>query len=139
MIEHGVPGATATKDALAGSAWEILSVDGQAIAGVDAVVISFGHDGRVSGSTGVNQLTASYSVTADYVTFGPLATSRHTGAPVLMDQEHRIVASLAGMCPFRLGARNLSIDGPYGRVEMVAAGSGSIAASHGQDDGAAVR
>ena len=122
MIEHGVHGATATSDALAGTTWEILSVDAQPVAGGDAAMIAFGHDGRVSGSTGVNHLTASYSVTSEYLTFGPLATSRRAGVAELMDQEHRIVASLAGMCPFRLSARSMWIDGPLGRVELAAVG-----------------
>ena len=41
--------------------------------------MTFGHDGRVSGSTGVNQLTASYSLTPEYLTFGPMATTRRAG------------------------------------------------------------
>ena len=43
------------------------------------IVVTFGHDGRVSGSTGVNQLTASYNVTPEYLTFGPMATTRRAG------------------------------------------------------------
>ena len=35
-----------------------------------------------------------------------------------MAQEHRIVASLAGMCSYRLDPRSLIIDGPLGRVEL---------------------
>lgn len=119
MTEPGGSGPTATSDALAGTRWEILTIDGQAIVGGgEPLVVAFGHDGRVSGTTGVNQLTASYSLTPEYLTFGPLATTRRAGPPELMEQEHRVVASLAGMCPFRLDARSLSIKGPLGRVEL---------------------
>ena len=119
MTESGGGGPNATSDALAGTQWEILSIDGQSVEAADEpLLISFGHDGRVSGSTGVNQLTASYSLTADYLTFGPLATTRRAGSPALMEQEHRVVASLAGMCPFRLDPRTLWVDGPLGRVEL---------------------
>ena len=36
----------------------------------------------------------------------------------MMEQEHRIVASLAGMCSYRLDTRSLAIDGPLGLVEL---------------------
>jgi heat shock protein HslJ len=118
MTELGSTGPNATSDALAGTQWALLSIDGAGTTAGDApLLITFGHDGRVSGSTGVNQLTASYSLTPEYLTFGPLATTRRAGPPELMEQEHRVVASLAGMCSYQLDARSLSIDGPLGRVE----------------------
>jgi len=120
MSEPRADGPNATSDALAGTQWEILTIDEEpVIVGEAPLVVTFGHDGRVSGTTGVNQLTASYSLTADYLTFGPLATTRRAGPPDLMAQEHRVVASLAGMCPFHLAARTLSIEGPMGRIELV--------------------
>ena len=119
MTDPRASGPNATSDALAGTQWELLTIDGEpAASGEVPLVITFGHDGRVSGSTGVNQLTASYTVTADYLTFGPLATTRRAGSPELMAQEHRVVGSLAGMCAFRHDARTMSIDGPLGRIEL---------------------
>jgi heat shock protein HslJ len=118
MTESGGGGPNATSDVLAGTQWEILSIDGQPVVADEPLLLSFGHDGRVSGTTGINQLTASYSLTADYLTFGPLATTRRAGPPELLEQEHRVVASLAGMCPFRLDPRTLWINGPLGRVEL---------------------
>ena len=120
MTEAERQGPTATSDVLAGSEWRIVRLADTPLVDSDApLVVSFGHDGRVFGSTGVNELTASYSVTADYVTFGPLATTRRAATPEQMAQEHVVVSSFAGMCPFRLTAHTLSIDGPLGRVELV--------------------
>jgi heat shock protein HslJ len=120
MTEPDGPGPTATSDALAGTEWEIVRVADEPVHPADAsLLLSFGHDGRVSGSTGVNQLTASYSLTADYLTFGPLATTRRSGTPEQMEQEHRLVQSLAGMCSFSLTVHTLSIEGPLGLVELV--------------------
>ena len=114
------PGPTATSDVLAGTQWSVVRLgDEPLVESDDPLVLAFGHDGRVSGSTGVNQLTASYSVTASYLTFGPLATTRRSGTPEQMAQEHRVVQSLAGMCPFELTIHTLSFDGPLGRVELV--------------------
>jgi heat shock protein HslJ len=116
----GPTGAPATSDALGGSTWVIVSIDGQPIAGGDDVTVTFGHDGRVSGSTGVNRFTASYAMSSGYLTVGPMATTRRAGDPELMAQEQRIVASLAGMCSFDLQERRLAIEGPMGWVELEA-------------------
>src|SRR5688572_28122432 len=111
MTEAGAQGPTATSDALAGTEWAIVRLDGADLADAGApLLLAFGHDGRVWGTTGVNELTASYSLTADYVTFGPLATTRRAGDAALMEQELRLVASFAGMCPFHLTPHTLSID-----------------------------
>jgi heat shock protein HslJ len=119
MTEPEVHGPTATSDALAGTQWVIVRLgDSDVPDGDTSLVVAFGHDGRVVGSTGVNRLTASYSLTADYLTFGPLATTRRAGTPEQMELEHQVVQSLAGMCPFELTARTLSIEGPFGRVEL---------------------
>lgn len=118
MTDPLAGGPNATSDALAGTRWELLTIDGQPASSGEALVITFGHDGRVSGSTGLNDLTASYAVTADYLTFGPLATTRRAGSPELMAQEQRVIGSLAGMCPFRHDARTMSVDGPLGRIEL---------------------
>ena len=120
MTEPDGSGPTATSDALAGTEWEIVRVAGQPVHAADGpLLLSFGHDGRVSGTTGVNQLTASYSLTAEYLTFGPLATTRRSGGTEQMEQEHRLVQSLAGMCPFQLSVHTLTIEGPLGLVELV--------------------
>jgi heat shock protein HslJ len=120
VTEVGGNGPTATSDALAGSRWEIVAIDGLLLDAVaEPLLVTFGHDGRVSGSTGVNQVTASYTLTPDYVSFGPLASTRRAGSAEAMAQEQRVVASLAGMCTYRLGGRSLWIDGPLGRVELV--------------------
>ena len=113
-------GPNATSDALAGTQWAIVRLADEPVRpGDEPLVLTFGHDGRVSGSTGVNRLTASYSLTNEYLTFGPLATTRRSGTPEQMEQEHRLVQSLAGMCPFALTAHTLSLEGPLGVVELV--------------------
>jgi heat shock protein HslJ len=113
-------GPAATSDALAGTEWSIASIEGRPIVAHDApLVVAFGHDGRVSGTTGVNQLTASYSLTDEYLTFGPTATTRRAGSPEAMEQEQRVLAALAGMCPYRLSTHLLVVEGPLGVVELV--------------------
>jgi heat shock protein HslJ len=120
MTDPGGVGPTATSDALAGTEWAIVRLADHGVLDTgEPLVLSFGHDGRVSGSTGVNRITASYSLTADYLTFGPLASTRRSGTSEQMEQEQRLVASLAGMCPFQLTPHTLTIDGPLGRLELI--------------------
>jgi heat shock protein HslJ len=114
----GSNGAPATSDALAGSAWVIASIDGQPVSGIDLVSVVFGHDGRVTGSTGMNRFTASYSLSAAYLTIGPMATTRRGGQQQQAAQEQRVVAALAGMCSFELRGSHLAIEGPMGWVEL---------------------
>ncbi len=113
-------GAPATSDALGGSSWLIATIDGESVMATDAVSVAFGHDGRLTGTTGLNHFTASYAVSAGYLTIGPMATTRRAGDPAQMAQEHRVVAALAGMCSFELREPHLAIDGPMGWVELEA-------------------
>src|SRR4051794_35490029 len=62
----GGPGPTAMSDVLAGTQWEIESIAGDPVLPDVALPIVFGHDGRMSGSTGVNQLTAGYTLNDQY-------------------------------------------------------------------------
>ena len=118
MSEPASPsGAPATSDALAGSRWVIRTIDGEPIAG-GAVTVEFGHDGRVTGDTGMNRFTASYGLSASYLTIGPMATTRRAGEPDQMAQEQRVVAALAGMCSFDLAGSKLAVEGPMGWVEL---------------------
>jgi heat shock protein HslJ len=146
MTESGGVGPTATSDVLAGTRWEIDSIDGEPVLPDVPLPITFGHDGRVSGSTGVNQLTASYTLNDQYLNFGPLATTRRAGDPALMAQEQRVLGSLAGICAYRLRPGSLSIDGPLGTVQLrlahaVAAGeaNGGSAAVAAPPDHVALR
>jgi heat shock protein HslJ len=115
--------SAATSDALAGTQWQITELDGAPVTeSEDALLVGFGHDGRVSGSTGVNQFTASYSMNATYVTFGPMALTRRAGPPELAAQEAVIVGSLAGACTYHLERTRLVVDGPSGAVQLRAVG-----------------
>lgn len=132
-MEPGRGGPNATSDALAGSQWRIVAIDGQPVLDSEPLLVAFGHDGRVTGSTGVNRFTASYALTAEYLSNGPLATTRRSGPPDLTEQELRVVASLAGICPFRLSGRSLHIEGPLGLVELTSTDPLPEAISAGPD------
>ena len=108
----------ATSNRLAGTRWQIVAINGISALDGPSLRVEFGHDGRVSGSTGVNGFSASYNVTANYLTVGPVATTRRDGPSALVHQARRVVHSFAGMCSYRCAGETLSIDGPLGRVEL---------------------
>jgi heat shock protein HslJ len=120
MSDVDGPGPRAISDAVAGTRWRIQSIDGQPVGAAEPARVDFGHDGRVTGTTGVNNFTASYALSSSHLTIGPLATTRRAaGSEGLRRQEERVIGSLAGMCPVRLEPTRLVIDGPLGRVELV--------------------
>ena len=60
MSDPVTTGPTATSDVLAGTSWLIRRIDRTDVLPGEGgpMVLSFGQDGRASGTTGVNQLTA---------------------------------------------------------------------------------
>lgn len=59
-------------------------------------VLRFDGDGRVSGTTGVNRLTATWALADGVLTLGPLAMTRKAGPPARMAVESALVAALDG-------------------------------------------
>src|SRR3546814_20347542 len=91
----------ATSDVLAGRRWVIERIGEVELPQSPEATIEFGHDGRVSGSTGINSYNASYDDLGDTREFGTLATTRRDGAPAELEQEQLDAGSIDGGCPFR--------------------------------------
>lgn len=79
---------------LAGTSWLVREIAGQPALEAAPPTIAFGHDGRAAGSTGANRFTGGYVLVGDELSFGPLATTRRSGPPAVMDQQQRFLASL---------------------------------------------
>lgn len=56
--------------------------------------LQFGADGRLSGHTSCNTLSASYALEGDRVLIGPVTTTRNTCAELQLEQEDRILNAL---------------------------------------------
>jgi putative lipoprotein len=113
---EGIDGPSPTSDVLAGRGWWIESIDGVLLTAGTGATLEFGRDGRVSGSTGVNQFTASYVVTGEHVATGPVAMTRRACAPDELHQEELVVAAVAGECSFRFDGAALELHGRMGTV-----------------------
>lgn len=110
---QGCGGRVLPPEQLDGTAWRIISIDGNApVAGRD-MGFSFA-DGRISGSAGCNRLTGSFVSDGTRLTIGRVAATRMACAPELMAQEARVMEL------FRQSL-GLSFDG---RGRMVLTGNG---------------
>lgn len=93
---------------ISGTSWVVQQV-GVESARPPLPEISFGDDGRLSGTTGVNRLMGSYEVGEAAVTFGPGATTRMAGPPELMAQEQAVTAVLSGEVAYEVDGDRLTL------------------------------
>lgn len=83
-------------DELAGTAYDVIAVDGAAVLEGTRPDLEFLADGRVAGRATINRLMGSYVVDGDVVSFGALATTMMAGPPEQMAQEQRVLTALSG-------------------------------------------
>jgi heat shock protein HslJ len=74
--------------------------------------LSFGDDGRVTGSTGVNRLMGTYEVAGDTIHFGPAASTLRAAADDAMAQEEAFLSVVAGEVPFVIDGDRLELGRP---------------------------
>ncbi|HEX9856401.1 MAG TPA: Pr6Pr family membrane protein [Acidimicrobiia bacterium] len=96
---------------LSGTSWEFFEIAGIPVEdGGAPPSIAFSDEGRVSGSTGVNRLSGTFSLDGDHLTLGPIAMTRMMGPPNLAEQEQRLTAVLAKVAIMRIAGPNLELD-----------------------------
>lgn len=94
---------------LAGTNWDVIGYNNgkQAVTSVMAgttLTASFGKDGTLSGSGGCNDYNASYTVTGDQITIGPVAaTMKACSDPTgVMDQEAQYLGALESAATYQI-------------------------------------
>jgi heat shock protein HslJ len=93
---------------VAGTSWVVEELGGAATL-EPRPQLSFGDDGRVSGSTGVNRLMGRYEVTDGLLTVADAATTRMAGPPAAMEQEQRLLALLDAPQAFVVSGDRLEV------------------------------
>lgn len=89
--------------ALQGAAWKIENINGGGVIDSSNATVTFGTDGRMSGSGGCNNFTGQYEASGnDIAVSGGIAMTRKACAPALMEQDQRLLTILHS-------ARNYSI------------------------------
>jgi putative lipoprotein len=104
--EGTTPEPTSAAD-LAGTSWTLVSIgDSTVIEGAGAS-LTFDPAGSVSGSTGCNSFSGSYTVDGAALTFGPLATTRKACEEPLMAQEAAFLQAMAGVSGWEVDSYEL--------------------------------
>lgn len=106
----------ATDDTLAGTSWQVTAYNNgkQEVVSVitgTRITVSFGGDGRVTGSAGCNQYFAEYLVDDGSIAIGPAAASRRfcADAEGIMGQEVAFLEALRSAAMFRLEGDRLAL------------------------------
>lgn len=95
-------------DAIAGTSWVVQELGGSATS-EPRPELSFGDDGRVTGTTGVNRLGGSYTVDDGLLTVADAVTTRMAGPPEAMEQEQRLLTLLTAPQAFVVTGDRLEI------------------------------
>lgn len=104
-------------DILNGDTWQVEDINRSGIIDNTVLTLTFSKDGNVTGSTGCNSLSGTYTATGTAITFSPLIMTRRAClAPALNDQETKFTAALQGEMTWRLtadGALELTREGGH--------------------------
>ncbi len=79
---------------LQGWEWVVADIDGKGTVDRSRATVTFGSDGRVSGTGSCNRFTGAYQLTGENLTIGETAGTMMACAPALMEQESRLLAIL---------------------------------------------
>jgi heat shock protein HslJ/uncharacterized lipoprotein NlpE involved in copper resistance len=115
--------------ALAGSSWQVVALNNgrEAVESVPAgieLTITFGADGRATGSAGCNRFTAAYRADGDALAIArPALTRRHCSAPEgVMVVEAAFVAALETVATVQRAGRRLELRAADGALALALAG-----------------
>jgi heat shock protein HslJ len=107
------PGGTAAASPLIGKTWTLTMLEGAEVPPPAAdrrqPSLSFGADGRIRGSTGVNTFSGTYTLDGQNLKFGNLAMSRMAGPPEAMTLEQKLVAALRATTAWRVNGGKLEL------------------------------
>lgn len=92
-----------TPEAPLTGAWKVVTLGGMILPAEAEVTLAFAAP-NVSGMSGCNRFTGSYTQSGQTLRFGPVASTRMACAPQLMDIETGFSTALTSITGFDLGA-----------------------------------
>jgi heat shock protein HslJ len=99
-----------------GTNWKLVSygaADKPTPAAADALaIVSFGKDGKISGNVGCNSFSGEYSLSADQITYGAIASTLMACAEPRMAQESAVFGLMTGTQKYKVDGANLTLFGP---------------------------
>jgi heat shock protein HslJ len=123
IMVHGQTTMSTDQRVLTGPEWRLLSLgptgsEVGVIAGTK-VTLTFGEDGRASGSTGCNSYSGTYQVRGDNISFSRLVSTRRACLDQNANhQEQRFLSTLEAANRFRLANNRLTILSDRGRSSL---------------------
>jgi heat shock protein HslJ len=115
QLMRGCGGDPATL--LQGGSWVAEAIDGTALADRSQVTLTFGADGRLTGTASCNNYSAAYSLTGEGLTIGTAAATRKACPPPLMAQEQAVLSLLESVERFEIAEDGaLVLHGSGGRT-----------------------
>lgn len=106
-------------EALVGTYWKLMTLDGQPVAVADnqrEAHLILGEDGRVSGSTGCNRLMGSYRLEGDTLTFSRLASTRMACPGDMARLEQAWLAALSETAHYSIADQSLELQNAEDRA-----------------------
>ena len=115
--ERAAPAVPSDPALLLGAEWIVEDINRTGIIDNSHLTLTFGADGRVSGSTNCNTFGGVYSADETTVTLAPLAMTRKAClAPAMAQQEQKYMAALNGEMSWTMTADGaLELAGPAGQ------------------------
>ena len=108
MSDSASGGDAVGDNAIHGTEWTVQAL-GVEVTSPPKPQLSFGADGRLSGTTGVNRLMGEFEVRDGLLVVGNAATTRMAGPPEAMEQEQRLLALLGTEQAFVITGDRLEI------------------------------
>jgi len=93
-----------TLDSIIGPTWMLETIKGQKVVDQSNTSMIFGAGGKVAGNSGVNRYSGTVTMSANAISFGPLATTRRAGPPALMAQESKFLKAMSEATSMKLAA-----------------------------------
>lgn len=116
-----------TDTSLAGSQWSVTSINNghggvQSVAEGSNPTLLFGDDGHLSGSTGCNNMNATYATGNGLLSVGPVGTTKKLcGTPAgIMEQEQNMVNALTNTASYSIAGDTLRTVDRNGATQLVA-------------------
>lgn len=76
---------------LQGGAWEVVEIDGKAVADPARVTVDFAPEGRLAGMTACNRYFGSYALSGEGLRLSPLGATKMACEPGAMEEEQRFI------------------------------------------------
>lgn len=89
---------------LQGEPWEVVELDGRAVADPARITLGFAAEGRLAGSAACNRYFGSYALSGEGLRLSPLGATRMACEPRAMEEERRFMEVAARVSGFAIAA-----------------------------------